>query len=82
MAYGMQLITMLCLGFAMALVPVMYIYGLISERATGAKHLQALSGVNPFAYWLGSFAFDALLLTINAVTIIIAFTYNPGVYIS
>ncbi|XP_059162621.1 phospholipid-transporting ATPase ABCA3-like [Physella acuta] len=53
-----EFLTLMCISLAMALIPVGFIYVLLSERACGAKHLQALSGVHPFAYWFATFAFD------------------------
>lgn len=38
-----------------------------------AKHLQFLSGVNPFSYWLGSLCWDFTNYMIPAVVILILF---------
>ncbi|CAL1545771.1 unnamed protein product, partial [Lymnaea stagnalis] len=81
-ALSIQIGTLFCLGFAMSLVPVIFIYGLIAERALGAKHLQSLSGVSPMAYWLGVYFFDLFLFTIIIATIMCGFGVNPDLYLA
>ncbi|CAL1546215.1 unnamed protein product, partial [Lymnaea stagnalis] len=48
----------------------------------GAKHLQTLSGVNPFAYWLGNFFFDATIVAFIEMTIMLALLDRPFVYLA
>ncbi|XP_059142657.1 phospholipid-transporting ATPase ABCA3-like [Physella acuta] len=74
--------TLVGMALAMALVPVIFINSLITERVTGAKHLQTLSGVHPLAYWLGTFAFDFLLFMTITATILGILTFNPENFIS
>ncbi|XP_059149270.1 phospholipid-transporting ATPase ABCA1-like [Physella acuta] len=66
--------------FAMALLPVFFIYGLIVERATGAKHLQTLSGVHPVAYWLGTFVCDFLVFLAITIILLCMLTYNSKAF--
>ncbi|XP_059142701.1 ATP-binding cassette sub-family A member 2-like [Physella acuta] len=73
--------TFMALNFAMALVPVVFIYSLIVERATGAKHLQTLSGVHPIAYWLGTFVIDFLVMLLLIVLTLCLLTLNPKTFI-
>ncbi|KAH9493237.1 ATP-binding cassette sub- A member 3 [Bulinus truncatus] len=73
--------TFFCFGFSMALVPVMFIYPLVQERAVGAKHLQSLSGVNPIAYWLGTFSFDIIVYVVIVTLLMLVFMVNPVVYV-
>ncbi|KAK0046035.1 ATP-binding cassette sub-family A member 3-like isoform X1, partial [Biomphalaria pfeifferi] len=77
----LQIATTFCLGFSMALIPVMFIYPLTVERAIGAKHLQSLSGISPLAYWMGTFAFDMIMYLATISLMILAFLINPHVYI-
>ncbi|CAL1548538.1 unnamed protein product, partial [Lymnaea stagnalis] len=78
----LQLATMFCLGFAMAMVPVVYIHSLIAERSMGAKHLQSLSGVSPMAYWLGAYIFDMFFFIIIIATVMLGLTINPSLYLA
>lgn len=49
----------------------------VSERITGAQHLQLLSGCPPTAYWAGSFAFDYMQwLAITAAAMLIFLAYG------
>ncbi|XP_055624100.1 phospholipid-transporting ATPase ABCA3-like isoform X2 [Toxorhynchites rutilus septentrionalis] len=48
-------------GFAMAFVGAMYIMFYIKERASGAKLLQFVSGVNAITFWTVSFIWDYLV---------------------
>lgn len=51
-------------GFAMAFVGAMYIMFNIKERASGAKLLQFVSGVNAFTFWTVSFLWDYLVFIV------------------
>ncbi|KAH9515607.1 hypothetical protein Btru_011535 [Bulinus truncatus] len=50
-------------------------------KPVGAKHLQSLSGVNPIAYWLGTFSFDIIVYVVIVALLMLAFLYNPEVYV-
>nr|XP_029724371.1 ATP-binding cassette sub-family A member 3-like isoform X2 [Aedes albopictus] len=51
-------------GFAMAFVGAMYIMFYIKERASGAKLLQFVSGVNAITFWTVSFLWDYLVFIV------------------
>ncbi|XP_062556230.1 phospholipid-transporting ATPase ABCA3-like [Armigeres subalbatus] len=51
-------------GFAMAFVGAMYIMFYIKERASGAKLLQFVSGVNAVTFWTVSFLWDYLVFIV------------------
>jgi hypothetical protein len=48
----------ICVIFAMSFVPASFVMVLIEERSSNSKHLQFVSGVNPFIYWVANFAWD------------------------
>lgn len=48
----------ICVIFAMSFVPASFVVFLIQERVNKAKHLQFISGVQPFLYWLANFVWD------------------------
>ncbi|XP_069101650.1 phospholipid-transporting ATPase ABCA3-like [Argopecten irradians] len=59
--------------FGMAFLSTSFILFPIKERSTGAKHLQTVSGVSPFAYWLSNFCWDLLNYLFVVVCIVIVF---------
>ncbi|XP_060076879.1 phospholipid-transporting ATPase ABCA1-like [Ylistrum balloti] len=59
--------------FGMAFLSTSFILFPIKERSTGAKHLQTVSGVSSFAYWLSNFCWDLLNYLFVAVCIVIVF---------
>lgn len=59
--------------FGMAFLTSSFCYFLIRERQTGAKHLQVVSGVGPFSFWLASFAWDLVNYLIPCLALLIVF---------
>lgn len=57
--------------FAMAFVSSSYILFYVRERVTNAKHLQFVSGVKPFIFWIISFLCDFLIFIVTTVIILI-----------
>ena len=45
---------------AMSFVPASFVVFLVTERASKAKHLQFVSGVDPVIYWLSNYAWDVV----------------------
>uniref|UniRef100_A0A8C7N8Y3 P-type phospholipid transporter n=1 Tax=Oncorhynchus kisutch TaxID=8019 RepID=A0A8C7N8Y3_ONCKI len=71
-----ELITAICVIFAMSFIPASFVLYLIQERVTKAKHLQFVSGVSPLVYWLANFFWDMMnysLSTAMVVGIFVAF---------
>lgn len=78
------------IAIGMAFVPSAYVVFVVKERELNSKHLQLISGVDIFAYWLSNYVFDFLsfLLTATIAVIIVlttsgtdAFVDNPDVII-
>ena len=43
---------------AMSFVPASFVVFLVYERATNAKHLQLVSGMNRAVYWIANYTWD------------------------
>ena len=59
--------------FGMAFMSTSFIIFLIREKAVGAKHLQVVSGVGPFAFWFSTFLWDLLNYLIPVFVVMILF---------
>jgi len=51
-------VTSICVIFALSFVPPSFVLFLIEEKVTKAKHLQFVSGVNQFIYWVANLTWD------------------------
>ncbi|XP_054620921.1 retinal-specific phospholipid-transporting ATPase ABCA4a isoform X3 [Dunckerocampus dactyliophorus] len=65
----------ICVIFAMSFVPASFVLYLIQERVTQAKHLQFVSGVNPFIYWMANFLWDMVNYSISALMVVQIFIF-------
>ncbi|XP_071145778.1 phospholipid-transporting ATPase ABCA1-like isoform X2 [Mytilus edulis] len=63
----------ICMIFAMSFIPASFVMVLIEERSSNSKHLQFVSGVNPFIYWLANFLWDMVNYMIPSILCIIIF---------
>ncbi|XP_052283854.1 phospholipid-transporting ATPase ABCA3-like [Dreissena polymorpha] len=69
--------------FGMAFMATSFIIFLIKERSVGAKHLQAVSGVRPFAYWLSCFVWDMFNYLVPVFIIMILFAiFGTDAYVN
>uniref|UniRef100_H2YX25 ABC transporter domain-containing protein n=1 Tax=Ciona savignyi TaxID=51511 RepID=H2YX25_CIOSA len=69
--------------FALAFVPASFVLFLIEEKVSKAKHLQFVSGVNQFIYWIANFTWDMLNYSIPAIIVIIIFLcFQTDAYVS
>ncbi|XP_071081916.1 phospholipid-transporting ATPase ABCA3-like [Haliotis cracherodii] len=62
-----------CLLFGMAFLTSSFVYFLIKERLVGAKHLQIVSGVGPFVFWLSNFVWDYINYLIPSLLLLVVF---------
>ncbi|XP_005108894.3 ATP-binding cassette sub-family A member 3 [Aplysia californica] len=68
--------------FGMAFLVSSFVFPLIQERETGSKHLQNVSGVSPFMYWLPNFIGDYINYILPSVFIIFVFlAFDEKAYI-
>lgn len=58
MTTSVDVLVSICVIFAMSFVPASFVVFLIQERVNKAKHMQFISGVQPFLYWLANFLWD------------------------
>ncbi|NXK96435.1 ABCA1 protein, partial [Formicarius rufipectus] len=73
MATSVDVLVSICVIFAMSFVPASFVVFLIEERVSKAKHLQFVSGMKPFTYWLGNFAWDMCNYLVPALLVILIF---------
>ncbi|XP_062985205.1 phospholipid-transporting ATPase ABCA1 [Elgaria multicarinata webbii] len=73
MTTSVDVLISICVIFAMSFVPASFVVFLIQERVSKAKHLQFISGVKPFIYWLANFAWDMCNYVVPATLVIIIF---------
>ncbi|OWF51666.1 ATP-binding cassette sub-family A member 3-like [Mizuhopecten yessoensis] len=59
--------------FGMAFLSTSFIIFLIKERSTGAKHLQKVSGVGSFTFWLSNYLWDIINYLVPVLLILIVF---------
>ncbi|XP_062988617.1 retinal-specific phospholipid-transporting ATPase ABCA4 [Elgaria multicarinata webbii] len=73
----------ICVIFAMSFIPASFVLYLIQERVTKAKHLQFVSGMSPFVYWITNFLWDIVNYTISAGLVVAIFIgFKKKAYIS
>eukprot|EP01012_Entosiphon_sulcatum_P031379 TRINITY_DN394_c0_g1_i9.p1 TRINITY_DN394_c0_g1~~TRINITY_DN394_c0_g1_i9.p1 ORF type:complete len:1686 (-),score=308.54 TRINITY_DN394_c0_g1_i9:70-5127(-) len=59
--------------FPFTFIPANFAAFLVKERACKAKHVQLVSGVSVWAYWLSSFVWDLFLYSITVILSILTF---------
>ena len=65
----------------MAFLASSFVIFLVQEKASKAKHLQFVSGVDPLCYWTASFAWDLINYLVPVVLIVIIFAaFNVPAY--
>ncbi|XP_067120260.1 phospholipid-transporting ATPase ABCA1-like isoform X3 [Centruroides vittatus] len=80
---GLSLLHAVCVIFAMSFVTASFVMFLIEDRITGSKHLQFVSGVKPFIYWIGAYTWDLCNYLVPAALIIIIFViFREEAYVS
>lgn len=52
--------------FAMSFVPASFVIFLIEDRVAQSKHLQLVSGLRPYVYWLQSYTWDLVSRVLEA----------------
>lgn len=59
---SVDVLVSICVIFAMSFVPASFVVFLIQERVSKAKHMQFISGVQPYLYWVANFIWDMVCL--------------------
>ncbi|CAF4846916.1 unnamed protein product, partial [Rotaria sp. Silwood2] len=68
-----DLITVVCIIFALAFIPASFLVFLIDEHSTKSKHLQFISGVKGITYWSANFLWDLINYCVSIGCFIIIF---------
>lgn len=78
---GVSLVVAIFLIMALAFVPASFVLFVVGERASKAKHLQFVSGVGPFVYWVSTYMHDiaTYLLPMTLIIILLA-AFNVAEY--
>uniref|UniRef100_A0A8C7RUZ8 P-type phospholipid transporter n=1 Tax=Oncorhynchus mykiss TaxID=8022 RepID=A0A8C7RUZ8_ONCMY len=83
MTTSVDVLVSICVIFAMSFVPASFVVFLIQERVNKAKHMQFISGVQPFLYWLSNFIWDMCNYIVPATLVIIIFIcFQQDAYVS
>uniref|UniRef100_A0A673CGF1 Phospholipid-transporting ATPase ABCA1-like n=1 Tax=Sphaeramia orbicularis TaxID=375764 RepID=A0A673CGF1_9TELE len=83
MTTSVDVLVSICVIFAMSFVPASFVVFLIQERVNKAKHMQFISGVQPFLYWLANFVWDMCNYIVPATLVIIIFIcFQQDAYVS
>ncbi|XP_018615172.1 ATP-binding cassette sub-family A member 1-like [Scleropages formosus] len=83
MTTSVDALVSICVIFAMSFVPASFVVFLIQERVSKAKHMQFISGVQPFLYWLANFVWDMCNYIVPATLVIIIFVcFQQKAYVS
>lgn len=62
------------MGFSMAFVSAFYVLFIVKENVCKSKHLQIVSGVKIWVFWLASLLSDMLTYLITIVILLICLT--------
>uniref|UniRef100_A0A671MCU3 P-type phospholipid transporter n=1 Tax=Sinocyclocheilus anshuiensis TaxID=1608454 RepID=A0A671MCU3_9TELE len=83
MTTSVDVLVSICVIFAMSFVPASFVVFLIQERVNKAKHMQFISGVQPFLYWLANFLWDMCNYVVPATLVIMIFVcFQQKAYVS
>uniref|UniRef100_A0A674NRG4 P-type phospholipid transporter n=1 Tax=Takifugu rubripes TaxID=31033 RepID=A0A674NRG4_TAKRU len=83
MTTSVDVLVSICVIFAMSFVPASFVVFLIQERVNKAKHMQFISGVQPFLYWLANFVWDMCNYIVPATLVIVIFVcFQQEAYVS
>uniref|UniRef100_A0A8C1BBH6 ABC transporter domain-containing protein n=1 Tax=Cyprinus carpio carpio TaxID=630221 RepID=A0A8C1BBH6_CYPCA len=83
MTTSVDVLVSICVIFAMSFVPASFVVFLIQERVNKAKHMQFISGVQPYLYWLANFLWDMCNYVVPATLVILIFVcFQQKAYVS
>lgn len=61
----------LLVSIAVAVIPTVMVSYLISEKSKGLKHIQTVSGMNLWSYWMGNMLMDLIKVLLLFIVILI-----------
>ncbi|XP_034242493.1 phospholipid-transporting ATPase ABCA1-like isoform X2 [Thrips palmi] len=80
---GIVLFHAVAVIFAMSFVPASFVIFLIEDRVAQSKHLQLVSGLRPFVYWLQSYTWDLASFAVSEVMVVFIFlAFQSAMYTS
>ncbi|XP_077550121.1 phospholipid-transporting ATPase ABCA1-like isoform X2 [Haemaphysalis longicornis] len=80
---GLSLLHATCVIFAMSFVPASFVMFLIEDRTSGSQHLQFVSGLKPFLYWIGNYTWDLCNYVVPALLCVFIFmAFKEDAYVS
>ncbi|XP_059372109.1 phospholipid-transporting ATPase ABCA1b [Carassius carassius] len=83
MTTSVDVLVSICVIFAMSFVPASFVVFLIQERVNKAKHMQFISGVQPYLYWLANVLWDMCNYVVPATLVILIFVcFQQKAYVS
>lgn len=54
-------------------IPASFVVFVVKERVSKSKHLQLVSSISPYLYWIATYVWDMILYSILALTILLTF---------
>ncbi|KAK7101994.1 phospholipid-transporting ATPase ABCA3-like [Littorina saxatilis] len=71
-----------CISIGMAFLTTSFIYFLIKERTSGAKHMQVVSGIGPVVFWMGNLIWDYINYLLPSLLLLVVFAvYGTEAYV-
>ncbi|KAK3933415.1 Phospholipid-transporting ATPase ABCA1, partial [Frankliniella fusca] len=69
--------------FAMSFVPASFVMYLVEERVQQSKHLQLVSGLRPYVYWLQNYTWDLVNFAASEIFVILIFiAFQTPMYVA
>ncbi|XP_077983207.1 phospholipid-transporting ATPase ABCA3-like [Glandiceps talaboti] len=75
-----SLLLAICVAFGLGFLAASFAPFLISEKASKAKLLQFLSGLDPLSYWFGTLLWDVINYGVVLVLLVVLFAVIPTSY--
>ncbi|CAG0915031.1 unnamed protein product [Notodromas monacha] len=73
----------ICVIYAMSFVPAAFVVYLIEDRISGSKHLQFVSGLPPWLYWISAYAWDMSSYLVSASLCVFVFlVFDEEAYVA
>ncbi|XP_076468754.1 phospholipid-transporting ATPase ABCA3-like [Babylonia areolata] len=71
-----------CISIGMAFLTTSFIFFIVKERVTGAKHVQVVSGVGPVVFWVSNLLWDYVNYLLPSLLLLLVFlAYGTEAYV-